>query len=280
MHIDVASIIQSKKPKLYRWLPPFVIRWIGRIIYQKEINGVLERLDGKKDIDFIRGTLDDLRIERSYAGLEHLDPGKRYIIASNHPLGGVDGLALAEAVNSRMRHGVKVMVNDILMNLTPMSGIFVPINKYGRQSEENVRKLNDALNGDASMIYFPAGICSRRIKGKITDPGWKKNFVQKALETRRDIVPVFVDERNSGFFYGLSNFRKAIGLKVNIEMLLLPGELFKRRGGHIRIRFGEPIPYETLAQSNRTPQEWAAVIREKSYALGAAGKTNKTKRTK
>ena len=41
--IDVKRLIESKNKKIASWLPKFVIRYLERIIHQKEINHYLEK---------------------------------------------------------------------------------------------------------------------------------------------------------------------------------------------------------------------------------------------
>lgn len=268
MKVDVGEVIKDKKPSLYRKLPRFVIRWFEKIVRQDDINDVLARYGDLTGVDFITHVLDYLRIRRSSEGLEKLDRNGRYIFASNHPLGGVDGFSLAESIEGYFSE-VKLVVNDILMVLTPVNSLFIPINKHGRQNTEYVRRLNEELSGNVPIVYFPAGLCSRKINGEITDPKWLKTFVDKAINSGRDIVPTYVDDRNSRFFYGFANARKKLGIKFNIEMALLPGELFKKRGkGNIRIIYGAPIKHEELVNGEKSVAEWVEYIREKTYALG------------
>ena len=91
-------------------------------------------------------------------------------------------------------------------------------------------------------------------------------FVSKAIQHRRDIVPIFIDGRNSNFFYNLANFRKKIGLKANIEMLYLPDETFKQRNRTFTLYIGQPIEWESLDKSKK-PIEWAQEIKRKVYLL-------------
>ena len=74
--------------------------------------------------------------------------------------------------------------------------------------------------------------------------------------------------QNSHFFYNLANFRKAIHLNVNLEMLCLPDETFKKKGQHFTIHIGRPIPWQCLDKSKK-PTEWAAAIKEEVYRLAS-----------
>ncbi len=144
---------------------------------------------------------------------------------------------------------IKFPVNDILMNLENLSGIFLPVNKHGGQAKDAIRQLEETYASDSQILYFPAGLCSRKRHGIIKDLVWHKSFITKAIQHKRDIVPAFFSGRNSNFFYNLSNLRKSLGIKANIEMLYLPDEMFRQKEKDISLVFGKPIPWQTFDNS-------------------------------
>lgn len=263
--IDVYKVIEDKSPGLARRLPKFVVNYLERIIHQDEINGMLREYDGVTGIEFVRAALREMKIGYHSVGMEKLDAGGRYVFASNHPFGGLDGLMLADEVVARFGD-VKIVVNDLLMHIDPLRELFIPVNKHGRQNEAGVNAFNDAFASDVPIITFPAGLCSRRIKGEVCDLAWRGNFVRKAVQSERDVVPVFFDGELSGFFYRLARVRKFFGVKANIEMLYLVNEMFKQQGSDFRIVIGDPIPYGTLLDG-RSVGEATEFIREKAYSL-------------
>jgi len=189
----------------------------------------------------------------------------RYIIASNHPLGGLDGMALIQ-VAGRVRKDIVFPVNDLLMNVPGLRPLFIPINKHGKNTE-NVRIIEETFASDKVVLYFPAGLVSRKQRGGvIRDLAWKKTFITKARQHKRDVVPVYISGRNSDFFYNLANRRKRLGIKANLEMLFLVDEMVKQKDKPIRITFGEPIPYTTFDRS-KTDSQWAKWVKEVVYSL-------------
>ena len=264
--IDVEKVFASKNPTLLKLIPSFVIRYLKRIIHQEEINEFLIEKGHLKDSEFGKAILNDLFGARfETRGMDKLPDKGQFVFASNHPLGGLDGIALLVAV-SRKYPKLKFPVNDILLNLKSLSNIFVPINKHGGHSREAARLIEEAYRSDAQILMFPAGLVSRKKKGIIRDLPWKKNFVRKAIQHQRDIIPVHISGRNTNFFYKLANLRKRTGIKANIEMLYLPDEMFKQHGEYLTISFGSPIPWQTLKEKG-TPEQWAAKIKDKSYEL-------------
>lgn len=266
LKIDVGSVLGSKNPKLLKIIPGFIIRWIEKLIHQDELNYILENYGHLKGVDFASASLKHLRASYRVHGLEKIDKNRRYIIVSNHPLGGLDGIILMEVFGNAFDKKIKFVVNDLLMFVEPLQPIFVPVNKYGRQSEEIANKIHEAYTSDCQIINFPAGLCSRLINGKITDLEWKKSFLNQALKYERDIIPVFFEGKNSGFFYRFANLRKALGIKFNYELILLPHEMFRQKRGKFEIFVGDPIPFEKISKED-TPATWTERIRENVYSL-------------
>ncbi len=262
--IDIEKVIASKNPKLLRYMPSFIIAYLKRIIHQDLLNDFLHRNKHLVGFDFIDAILYEFGVHVRWEGLENIDPAKRLIVASNHPLGGMDGIALMH-VAGQVRKDILFPVNDLLMNLPNLKPLFVPINKHGSNSE-NARIIDHAFESDVIMLYFPAGLVSRKQNGQIKDLEWKKTFIKKARSHRRDIVPTYIWGKNSNWFYNLAIWRKKFGISANIEMLYLVDEMVKQKGKEIVIKFGEPIPYESLDKS-RTDVQWAETIKQTVYQL-------------
>ncbi len=268
MRFDVEEIIRAKAPG--KKIPKFVVRFLKRILHQDELNEFFVRAHGRKNVEFIDYALGEglLRVTADFKGAEHLPAdGKRYIFVSNHPLGGLDSIILGLLLGRKYNDKVKYFANDILMFLEPMKEMFLPVSIVGKSADlkENAKAVEAFFNSDNHLITFPAGTCSRKIKGKIQDLPWKKSFITKAVQTGRDVVPIYFKGKNSGFFYNLSIIRTKLGLP-NIEMLFLVNEMFRQRGNHFTVKIGKPIPYQTF-DSSRTPAEWAARVKEQVYEL-------------
>ncbi|MBW7846909.1 MAG: glycerol acyltransferase [Bacteroidales bacterium] len=263
--VDVEKVIAGKNPALLKILPGFLLRYLKRTIHQDEINDFMQREGEKVGLDFVQAIIEEFRPEIDVIGIENIQLTQRIVVASNHPLGGLDGIVLMHVIG-KVKPEIQFPVNDILLYLTNLQPLFVPINKHGSNAD-NIRILNQTFESDAVVCYFPFGLVSRKRNGIIRDLDWKKTFLSKARAFKRDIIPTHINGRNSAFFYNLSNFRKALGIKANIEMLYLPDEFFKQKGKSITITFGKPIPY-TVFDKRFTDVQWAEKLRGFSYYLG------------
>jgi len=265
IQIDVEKVLTDKNPSLGRMIPSFMVNYLKRIVHQEELNEFLREFGHLKDAELIREGLRFMNITYTVEGKENIPSEGRYIFVSNHPLGGLDGLVFIYEL-SRYFSDIKFPVNDILMNIENLNGIFLPVNKHGAQGREAAMAIEEAYASGCQVLYFPAGLCSRKKKGMIKDLVWHKSFITKAIAHKRDIVPVYFSGRNSNFFYNLSNFRNFLGIKSNIEMLYLPDEMFRQKGRKIRMVFGKSIPWTTFDKS-RSHSGWAGWVRTKSYEL-------------
>ncbi|MDZ4666115.1 MAG: 1-acyl-sn-glycerol-3-phosphate acyltransferase [Bacteroidota bacterium] len=262
--IDIDKVLREKAPGLNKWMPGFVLRWLKRKLHEQDINNAMVLLKDAKGLDFNTKGLDFLGAKIVSVNKENLPVNERIIVASNHPLGGLDGMSLIKAVGD-IRPDVRFFVNDVLLTLKNYGEVFVGINKVGSTSAASLRTMEDILNSQAAVLFFPAGLVSRKIDGQIVDLPWKKSFVTQAIDHKRLIVPTFIEGENSKFFYRFANFRKFIGIKANIEMLLLPDEMFKQKGHTVKIHFGKPFDPSILSLK-LSHRAWAAEIKKYIYS--------------
>lgn len=264
--INIKDLFMDKNPVVARWIPGFVYRLFSRIWRIDFMNDpILYHHGYKRNVDFARASIEVFNVSLEVNGRDNLPKEGRFIFVSNHPLGGFDGMMIISELCRTYDH-MKVLVNDLLMNVKNMDGIFVPINKHGAQATENVRRINAIFESDDQVMSFPAGLVSRRKRGVIKDGEWQKSIITKARQTKRDLVPIHVSGRNSSFFYNLSNFRKFLGIKTNLEMFFLPNESYKHRNKHFVITFGKPIPYGTF-DKRFSSKEWAQLVRDHTYLI-------------
>ena len=164
------------------------------------------------------------------------------------------------------RTGDELHIRRMAQNPRRCNPLFIPVNKHGRQKAQYAELLRENLQSGVQVATFPAGLCSRRHRGVVRDCPWRPSFVKNAIESRRDVVPVYFEGELSSFFYNLSNFRTAVGIRANLEMLYLPDEMFRQRGKDFRIRFGEPVPWQRL-DDGKPAKVWAERLREYVYKL-------------
>lgn len=262
--IDVDRVIGNKNPRLLKVLPRFVINYLKRILHQEQLNNIINRNREKMGIEFIDAVLMDFNVKLHVLGEANISSNKDYVVVSNHPLGGLDGMALMLAIG-KINPRFYMTANDFLMHIDNLKSLFIPVNKHG-SNYENVSYINEAFESNKSILFFPAGLCSRKINRNIIDLEWKKTFLSKAKKFKKDILPVHISGRNSNFFYNLANLRKKLGIRANIEMLYLVDEMFKQDNKDIVISFGKPISIDYF-DKRFSDAKWVSLVKKHVYSL-------------
>ena len=265
--IDVEVALQEKIPDIYKKIHPAILRLIKKVIRQDDINRLIHESSHLNGIPLVDWALDQFGVDIVVKGKEWIPKNGQFIFSANHPLGSLDGLAIITVV-ATIHKSVKFVANDLLRVIKGLEPVFLFIARFGEIDRQNAREIKNTLASDAQIIVNPAGAVSKRNPVKISDLPWNKFFISKAIKYKRDVIPIHVQAKNSWLFYNIASFRKIFRIKSNLEMFLLPREMFNKSGKTISITFGKPIGYKTFDES-RTHLEWAQKVREYVYLLGS-----------
>ncbi|WP_092175053.1 1-acyl-sn-glycerol-3-phosphate acyltransferase [Cyclobacterium xiamenense] len=263
--IDIRQVIATKNPGLLKWLPGFVLGYIKRIVHEEEVNTIMARHGDRKELDFVDALIEEFGVYVEVGGAENIPLDRSVIVASNHPLGGLDGIVLMHVLG-KYRKDLRFLVNDLLLNIPHFGELFVPVNKHGSSGKRGAELIEETYASDNAILVFPAGLVSRKQEQGIMDLEWKKSFINKARKYKKDVVPVYMEGRNSSFFYNLANLRKKIGVKANIEMFYLADEMFGQKNKKIVVHIGKPISYKYFDDS-KTDKYWAEEVKKIVYNI-------------
>ena len=267
--IDIEKILESKVGSKVGLLPGFAVSWLKRILHEDEVNRFLWESRHLSGTEWLTECVRYLDMTLQIDGMENLPPkddGRLYTFVSNHPLGGIDGVALGSVIGNFYDSRFRYLVNDLLLNLPGLKPLCIGINKTGKQSRNFPAMVEAGFQSNHHILMFPAGLCSRRIEGKIHDLPWKKTFVSKSVEYQRDVVPIRFDGQNSDRFYRIANLCKALHLKFNVAMLFLVDEMYRNVHKTFRITIGKPIHWQTFDKS-KSMVSWAKYVEDKVYEL-------------
>jgi putative hemolysin len=263
--IDIRNVIRNSNSGFLKSLPGFIIIAIEKLICQDEMNATIYQHRDKSGIPFVKDILDGWKVKTEIRGTWNIPACGRHIFVSNHPLGAIDALSFLTAIY-RFYPDVISPSNEMLNLIQNLQPVLLGINVFGKNSRETAEKLNELFESYTQVMIFPSGEVSRRKKGIISDPLWHKTFITKAVQYKRDIIPVHISGRNSNLFYFIANLRKILGIKMYIESAFLPREMMKQRNSTVILTFGKVIPYTSLT-GEKTPQEWAQYIKDIVYKL-------------
>lgn len=264
-YVDLQKIIKENQPAVYKKVPKFVFKILEFIIRQKALNKVIHKLIEYEGVEYTQKMTEELNIDLTVHGKENLPENGRCFFCANHPFGVVDGMLLGNIVGSK--YGTFMGISNDAFNLIPqLKNNITSVNVYGKSAKKQIETLEKVYKSDLPIDHFPAGEVSRNYKKKVEDKKWEKSFIRKAIDEKRDIVPILFDGKNSWLFYAIFSFRKFFKIKANIELVLLPNEMFNKRNKKISVYIGKPIPHASL-DNGTSHAKIAAMIREHLYEL-------------
>lgn len=243
--LNVEQMIQQQLPQVTpkNWLYRPVKGVLSYLLHEQEFQNFALRYPHLQGMEFVEQVLDYFNF--SYAvrdnELERIPSAGRVVIIANHPIGSLDGLALLKLV-SDIRPDVKVLANQLLMALEPLHNLLLPVNNMnGGTERRRLDAIQQHLAAEGAVILFPAGEVSRLKPNGIRDGKWHSGFLRFATQANAPILPIYIDGRNSMWFYSASMLYKPLA------SVLLVKEMFRQKQKTISMRIGEQIPCDSFS---------------------------------
>jgi putative hemolysin len=271
-YINVATFIKDSNSMQLKRMPRFIVKWIEIIILQEKMNQILTKYSEHKGLEIITKIIEELKLTIEIDGKENLPENGRCFFLSNHPFGLVDGLVLTKIVGDKY-HVLKSIGNEAFMYVPHLRPFIAAVNVFGKNPKEYIAALETTYNSDVPITHFPSGEVSRIYGGKIQDCQWHKSFITKAILYNRDIVPFYIYGRNSYLFYLISLMRRVLGIKTDIELIMLPREMFRKTNRTIKVKIGKTIPHDKFDRTFSN-WDWAEKVRRHVYDLESSSPNN------
>ncbi len=268
--INSDLIIRSKFKKINNFpkiLQKIIIKTVKKIIHEKEINIFLKKHEEDTPFDFIDSFLEYFNFSYKFTNnqIENIPSTGKCIIIANHPLGALDALSLINMIQ-KIRPDVKIVANDILSYIKPLTSIFLDINIFDSKiSKQNIENIYKSLMNEEVVIIFPSGEVSRVKPNGIQDTKWHKGFLKFAIKKQTPILPIYIKAKNSSLFYLISSISK------KLSTFFLVHEIFKKRGKQIEFRIGEIVPYKSFAKNGLSINTNVKLFKKHLYKI-ARGK--------
>lgn len=265
--ISVEQVVSQRFPSFNTRNPAFRKTVLGTLKFlfrENEFQRFEISYSYLSGFDFVEQVLEYFDFDYQVSERERANiPGQgRVVIIANHPIGSLDGLALLKLVGE-VRRDVKVVANEVLSQLAPLSSLLLPVDNMGnRTGRDNIRAIDQHLQQEGAVIIFPAGEVSRMGLTGVRDSRWRQGFLRFARKAKAPIVPMHVDARNSVLFYSLSLFARPL------STLWLVREMFKHASGRVTVRVGPQIEYASYAELPLSNQAVVKLFRRHVYKLG------------
>ena len=200
--------------------------------------------------------------------LEYIPKQGPFIIVSNHPFGGWDGIVLYNTV-AAIRPDFKIMTNFILSHIPNLKDSFLAVNPFSdnkglKSSFSGIKAAMEILEKGGCVGIFPAGEVSTRYKGysRPADKAWSGTVMKLIRNSGVPVVPVYFDGTNSRWFHFVGKIHPML------RTVNLPNELLKRSGRTVTMRIGRPFPASEI-QKYDDIRELGRMLRNRVYAMEA-----------
>jgi putative hemolysin len=273
--VHIETMIRSAYPIFYNKIPSIALRpsieLLKKLFHEKEVNSFLDTHSRLYGLDFVEAVLEHLHI--SYTAnqqqLENIPTIGKVIIVANHPLGAADALTLLKMVSDvRRDKKIKIVANQMLSHIPQLSQLLIPVdNVQGRLSRRSLQAIDEALDNEEAVIFFPAGEVSRASFSGVKDSHWKSGFIKIAQRTFTPVLPVHIAARNSSLFYALSYIYKPL------SAFLLGHELMRSRSNKpLAFKIGEIIPTASFQNPSLKASQYARLFRKHLYRMAKGRK--------
>ncbi len=236
-----------------------------------DLNSLYSKIAMNQGIEFIDALFAelDVRYEVYPEEMSRIPKTGPFILVSNHPFGGIDGLMLLKLIHE-VRPDFVMMANFLLTNIKPIAHLFVPVNpmETHKESASSIAGMKFALKHLAdghALGMFPAGEVSTLYKGQkgICDREWQRSALKLIHRAGVPVIPVYFKGSNSWSFHALGK------IHPSLRTLRLPAELAQRKHQAVRIRIGNAVSVKDI-QSFDDVMYLGRYLRAKVYSMGPA----------
>jgi len=248
--------------------PPLLRDSLKRILrilfHEKQLHRFQATYLHLEGFDFVDQLLEHFDFSYSLRGDERecIPQSGRVVIIANHPIGTLDAAVLVRLVGE-IRRDVKAVTNQVLGAVKPLAPLLLPVdNMGGRSSREQLKAVYRHLENECAVIIFPAGEVSRMGPAGIRDGHWHSGFLRIATATRSPILPIYIDGRNSMFFYALSFISRPL------STLWLVREMFKQARRSVHISIGNPISFDNYQRTHLPLKSRVKLFQRHVYRIG------------
>lgn len=185
----------------------------------------------------------------SVEGLENIPRDGRFLIVSNHPMGAADAIALYHQIYP-VRNDLFFFANELFVYLLgAFHDLLAPV-VWNREKETHsankvtLERLAVFFEDNRAGIIFPSGRLSKLTMFGLWDRPWEKTPIALAKKYNFPLIPVYVEGKNSWFFYFASYLNKQLR---DVSQL---NELFNKRDVKMSIKIGKPVNVSSLSDNN------------------------------
>jgi putative hemolysin len=182
-------------------------------------------------------------------GLENIPKDGKCLLVANHPMGAADAVSLYHQI-FKVREDVFFFANELFVYLLgSFKDVMAPVvwnkeKEIHSATKVTLERLNTFFGDERIGIIFPSGRLSKLTLLGIWDRPWEKTPITLAKKYNFPVIPVYIDAKNSWFFYFASYANKQLR---DVSQL---NELLNKKEYKFTIKIGKPIKHTDLSSHN------------------------------
>ena len=266
--ISKQDLIMAAGLSKFGFLKKPIAATVMKLVKLDGVNKLYDKLKNTEGKVFFDQFLKELRVgyiayEEDLAKIPKTGP---FILVANHPLGAVDGILMCKIL-TEIRPDFKIMGNFLLQKIEPMKDYVIPVNPFEERKEaySSIGGMRDTLKhlqGGGCIGIFPAGEVSNKNNeiGEVLDKEWELAALKLIKKAKVPVVPMYFHAKNSRIFYNVAK------IHPDLQTLMLPSEMLKKRDKPIRIRIGKPVSAKVIEDCDDA-KELGEFLRKKVYMM-------------
>ena len=251
MEEKINQLVQERAPWLVNssFLSKTIYTFLKKFLKFGETIYVGDHIQGMSGAEAFNWLGSEYTSNCEIEGLENIPKDGKCLLVANHPMGAADAVSLYHQIY-KVRKDVFFFANELFVYLLgSFKDVMAPVvwnkeKEIHSATKVTLERLNTFFGDERIGIIFPSGRLSKLTLLGIWDRPWEKTPITLAKKYNFPVVPVYIDAKNSWFFYFASYANKQLR---DVSQL---NELLNKKEYKFTIKIGKPIKHSDLSSHN------------------------------
>jgi putative hemolysin len=247
----IDQLVQDRAPWLVNgsFLSKTIYTFLKKFLKFSETIYVGDHIQGMSGAEAFNWLGSEYTSNCEIEGLENIPKDGKCLLVANHPMGAADAVSLYHQI-FKVREDVFFFANELFVYLLgSFKDVMAPVvwnkeKEIHSATKVTLERLNTFFGDERIGIIFPSGRLSKLTLLGIWDRPWEKTPITLAKKYNFPVIPVYIDAKNSWFFYFASYANKQLR---DVSQL---NELLNKKEYKFTIKIGKPIKHTDLSSHN------------------------------
>ena len=251
MEEKINQLVQERAPWLVNgsFLSKTIYTFLKKFLKFGETIYVGDNIQGMSGAEAFNWLGSEYTSNCEIEGLENIPKDGKCLLVANHPMGAADAVSLYHQIY-KVREDVFFFANELFVYLLgSFKDVMAPVvwnkeKEIHSATKVTLERLNTFFGDERIGIIFPSGRLSKLTLFGVWDRPWEKTPITLAKKYDFPVIPVYIDAKNSWFFYFASYVNKQLR---DVSQL---NELLNKKEYTFTIKIGKPIKHTDLSSHN------------------------------